>query len=45
MKKDCLNIEKSIYFYKFIERVVVVVGACYCYQLHTKFYQTSRCQG
>jgi hypothetical protein len=46
---NCLSSERSRPMYLFIERViqqtVVIIEAYHFYQLHTKFYPTSCCQG
>jgi hypothetical protein len=49
MKRNCLISGRSQLLYLFIRRVikqtVVTIVAYHSYQLHTKFYQTSFCQG
>jgi len=41
LRKNCLKIGRSLSFYVFIKRVIVIIEAYYCCQLHRNFYQTS----
>jgi hypothetical protein len=45
IRKNCLTSGKGICLFQFTKRAkkltIVIILGCYCYQLHTKFYQKS----